>query len=210
MSIQGLTPILYVSDFAKTCDYFVRQLGFRKLWDWGTPPSFGAVARDKVEIFLSLGGQGQPGTWLCVFVEDIDTLHAEFTAKGAIIPVPPRNEPWCMREMHVACPDGHVLRFGQGIPSAPERVVERRDLAVRMETRLAAVLEELAAQSGRNVGQLLEEIVLHSFEPVEGQEGVSSASAYTAGTFRRIEELKQKHGIDYDTHACYGFVERGL
>jgi len=25
---------------------------------------------------------------------------------------------------------------------------------------------------------------------------------------RHIEELKRKHGIDYDTHASYRFVER--
>lgn len=208
MSIQHITPILYVSDFGRGMSYFVEKLGFRKLWDWGDPPGFGAVGRDKVEIFLCLEGQGKPGTWMSVFVEDVDALYEEFTAKGAVIPVPPRDEPWGMREMHVECPDGHILRFGHGITTAPQRVIERRDLAVRIETRLASVLEDLAVHSGRSVGQLLEDIVLHSFEPVQGEEGVSSASAYTAKTFGVIEALKKKHGIDYGTHASYGFVEK--
>jgi catechol 2,3-dioxygenase-like lactoylglutathione lyase family enzyme len=208
MTVHNLVPILYVSDFARSMSYFTDKLGFKKLWDWGTPPGFGAVARDKIEIFLCLNGQGQPGTWMSIFVDDVDDLHAELAAKGAVIPVAPRNEPWGMREMHVECPDGHTLRFGHSVPAAPERVVERRELPVRMESRLASVLQDMAAQSGRNVGQLLEEIVLHSFEAVKGDEGLTSPSPYSAKTFRQIEYLKKKHGIDYETHANYGFVEK--
>src|SRR5262249_20272625 len=156
--------ILYVSDFERSALYFTKSLGFTKLWDWGDPPGFGAVRRDKIEIFLCRGGQGNPGTWMEIFVDDVDELYAEIAANGAVVPVPPRDEPWRMREMQVECPDGHILRFGTGLPTAPERIVERRNLPVRMESRLASVLEDLATATGRNVGQLLEEIVLHSFE----------------------------------------------
>ncbi|HEY3235222.1 MAG TPA: bleomycin resistance family protein [Polyangiaceae bacterium] len=207
-TLQNLVPILYVSDFARTMAYFTEALGFKKLWDWGSPPSFGAVGRDKVEIFLCRGDQGKPGTWMSIFVDDVDELHDEIVAKGAVIVMAPRDESWGMREMHVECPDGHILRFGHGIPSAPERIVERRELPVRMESRLASVLEDLAAQTDRNVGELLEEIVLHSFERLEGEEELTTPSPHTAKTFRLIEALKKKHGIDYDTHANYGFVEK--
>ena len=208
MTVQQITPILYASDFGRSVAYFVDKLGFGKLWDWGSPPDFGAVGRDQVEIFLCQGGQGAPGTWMSVFVEDVDALYEEFKAKGAVIHAAPENKPWGVREMHVECPDGHVLRFGHGIPAAEPRVVERRTVPARIETRLASVLEDLAAQSNRSVGELLEEIVLHSFEPVKGQEGSACGSPHTAKTLRLIETLKQKHGIDYDTHANYGFVEK--
>jgi uncharacterized glyoxalase superfamily protein PhnB len=209
MIIEQITPILAVSDFQQSMSYFVNQLGFRRLWDWGDPPSFGAVGRDKVEIFLSLNSQGNPGTWMSIFVDDdVDALYREFTAQGAVILRPPQDQLWGMREMQVQCPDGHILRFGHGIACAPESVIERRDLAIRIETRLAAVLEDLAVHSGRTVGSLLEEIVLHSFEPVPGKTGVSSASPHTAKTLDLIEELKRKHRIDYDTHANYGWIEK--
>src|SRR5262245_17173212 len=77
MKVTGLTPILYATDFQRLMDYFVEKLGFRKLWDWGAPPTFGAVTRDHAEIFLCQGGQGQAGTWLSVFVDDVDELHEE-------------------------------------------------------------------------------------------------------------------------------------
>jgi catechol 2,3-dioxygenase-like lactoylglutathione lyase family enzyme len=208
MIVQGITPILYVTDLDCSMAYFTDQLGFRKLWDWGTPASFGAVGRDRVEIFLCQGAQGAPGTWLSVFVDDVDALHDELRAKGAVIAIAPQNEPWGMREMQVQCPDGHILRFGHGIPFAEQRVIERRTVPARIESRLASVLEDLADESHRSVGELLEEIVLHSFDRVEGAEGSACASPHTEPTFALIEALKKKHGIDYDTHANYGFVEK--
>ena len=33
------------------------------------------------------------------------------------------------------------------------------------------------------------------------------ASPHSKGDLERIQELKERHGIDYDTHATYRFVE---
>jgi predicted enzyme related to lactoylglutathione lyase len=105
-------PILNVKNFAVSMDYYVNKLGFTKKWDWGTPPSFGCVARGKVEIFLSEGGQGQAGMWMSIFMEDVDALHAEYKKSGALIRQPPTNMPWRVREINVQDPDGHRLRMG--------------------------------------------------------------------------------------------------
>ena len=109
---EGVTPILNVSNFRASMDYYVNQLGFSKRWDWGDPPTFGCVARDQVSIFLCQGEQGQPGTWMMIFVEDVDALYADYYERGARILQPPTNMPWETREMHVEDPDRHRLRFG--------------------------------------------------------------------------------------------------
>ena len=57
MNVQHITPILNVSDLAASFAWF-EKLGWRKCWDWGDPPTFGAVGCGKVEIFLCLGAQG--------------------------------------------------------------------------------------------------------------------------------------------------------
>jgi hypothetical protein len=49
----------------------------------------------------------------------------------------------------------------------------------------------------------LEEILLHTCEPL----GDGIASPHTQRTIRHIQELKRKHGIDYDCHASYRFIE---
>ena len=56
-----------------------------------------------------------------------------------------------------------------------------------------------------SVGEMLEETFLHTFEKVS-KGGV--ASPHTERTLSYIQELKAKHGIEYDTHASYRFVDR--
>src|ERR1051326_1844481 len=83
ISAECLTPILYVRDFGEAMKYYTEKLLFEKLWDWGDPPTFGAVRLGKVEIFFCLKGQGHPGTWLSIFVDDVDDYFERITRLGA-------------------------------------------------------------------------------------------------------------------------------
>ena len=109
---DGLTPILNVKNLANSIDYYVNILGFTKDWDWGDPPGFASISLDNVCIFLCEGGQGQAGTWMSIFVDNVDALYEDYKAKGAIVRQPPTNFEWGMREMNVEDPDGHRLRIG--------------------------------------------------------------------------------------------------
>lgn len=92
----------------------------------------------------------------------------------------------------------HLVSAGPPLP------VERVDVAVRLEKRLAALLHDLAAYKRMSVGSCLEEILLHTNEPL----GDGVASPHTKRQLAHIQELKKKHGIDYDSHASYRFVEK--
>src|ERR1700733_15875584 len=89
-----LTPILRVQDFEETMRYYTDKLFFKRLWDWGDPPTFGAVALGKVEIFFCLEGQGNPGTWLIIFLDDVDDYCERLKHAGANVIYGPVNEPW--------------------------------------------------------------------------------------------------------------------
>ena len=201
-----LTPILYVKDFAAAKAYYTEKLLFNLAWEWDSPPTFGCVSLGKVEIFFSQGGQGKPGTWLCIFLDDVDTYCERIKDLGAEVIYGPKDEPWGMREIHVRDPNGHVIRFGQGIPSRePKLEIERVQIVARIEKRLAALIEDVARHKDMTLGEMLEETLLHSMEQVPGG-GV--ASPHTAHTHAYIQELRKKHGLDYDTHASYRFVEK--
>jgi catechol 2,3-dioxygenase-like lactoylglutathione lyase family enzyme len=206
ISAECLTPILYVKDFAAATKYYTEKLLFRLVWEWDSPPTFGCVGLGKVEIFFSQGGQGSPGTWLCIFLGDVDGYYERIKRLGAEVIYGPKDEPWGMREIHVRDPNGHVLRFGQGIPSRePKLEIERVPVQARIEKRLAALIEDVARHKDMTVGEMLEETLLHSMEEVPGG-GV--ASPHTTHTHAYIQELRTKHGLDYDTHASYRFVEQ--
>ena len=106
---EGSAPILKVTDMSISLRYYVEVLGFQNA-DWGTD-DFTSVNRDGAGIYLCRGGQGQPGTWVWIGVEDVEALYEEYQASGAKIRHPPANYPWAL-EMKVHDPDGHVLRFG--------------------------------------------------------------------------------------------------
>jgi catechol 2,3-dioxygenase-like lactoylglutathione lyase family enzyme len=105
-------PILNVKNVPASIAYYVDKLGFQKEWDWGEPATFGCVARDTVQIFLCEGGQGGPGTWISLFVHDVDALYADYRRRGAIVRQKPTNFPWGLKEMNVEDLDGHRLRLG--------------------------------------------------------------------------------------------------
>ena len=111
---EGVSPILNVKDVPASIEHYVSVLGFEKNWDWGEPPTFASVSRDDVCIFLCQGGQGQSGTWMSIFVDDVDALYEEYKARGAKIRQPPTNFSWGMREMNVENLDGHRFRMGTG------------------------------------------------------------------------------------------------
>ncbi len=119
MQARALIPILNVSDLAASFAWF-GHLGWVKKWAWGntdTAPTFGAIESGGQDIFLSQNAQGARGTWLSIWVDDVDQVHAACLRHGLEVTRPPQNEPWHVREMHVRHPDGHVLRISQGIHS---------------------------------------------------------------------------------------------
>ena len=127
MQAHGLTPILNVSDLPASFAWF-EKFGWKKLWDWRATPeaplTFGAVGSGVSEIFLCLdrqGGRGREGydgqgVWMSIWVTDVDAEFANCQTAGIEIAMPPKNEPWSVREMHVRHPDGHMFRVGTGIP----------------------------------------------------------------------------------------------
>jgi len=134
MEVHRLNPILNVSDFAGTVAWF-EKWGWKKLWDWGTPPTFGAVGSGKEAcIFLCQGAQGgrgrganmttfqqtgdakgDRGVWMSVWVDDVDQMHQQSVAAGLEVTLPPTDMEWGVREMHLRHPDGHVFRISRGL-----------------------------------------------------------------------------------------------
>jgi hypothetical protein len=86
--------------------------------------------------------------------------------------------------------------------------IERVQLGVRMEVRLVKVLKGLAEFNDETLGELLEKIVLHSFEPMPGDEGESCASPHSRAALKAIDDLKRVYGLDYETHAARGFPKQ--
>jgi catechol 2,3-dioxygenase-like lactoylglutathione lyase family enzyme len=121
---EGVTPILRVRSLPASIDYYVKVLGFNV--DWHEPGIMASVSRDRCNIMLCEGDQGNPGTWVWIGVGDIEPLFEDYRIKGANVRHPPTNYPWAY-EMQIEDPDGHVLRLGSE-PKADRPFGEWRDM----------------------------------------------------------------------------------
>jgi hypothetical protein len=84
-------------------------------------------------------------------------------------------------------------------PSGEKIRIERVQTGVRMEKRMLKVLKALAEYLDMSLGDLLEGIVLHSFE--------GKPSPFNDEMLQRIEALKRVYDMDYDSSAAHQFEE---
>ena len=195
-----------VTDILAACEFYTNKLGFQPGFTWGEPvPTFAGVNLGQVRIFLELGKPCPEGAGVYFVVGSADELFEFQRGNGVEVVMPPDDREYGIRDYTVRDLHGHRLTFGHYIYNTGPRVeIERVDLPVRIEKRIAAVLQDLATYKRMSLSSLLEETFLHTFEPL----GDGVASPHTLSQLRYIQELKRKHGIDYDCHASYRFVER--
>src|SRR5687768_15583417 len=198
-------PALQVNDLPAALDYYTQKLGFTLGFTFGEPPSFAGVNLDEISMFLQPGTPSPEGCWLAFVVGNADELYEFQRDNGVQVVEPPADREYGLRDYSVRDLDGYVLSFGQYIYNqGPALEIERIDVPVRLEKRLAAVLQDLADYKRMSLSSCLEETLLHTFEPL----GDGVASPHTPGQLSHIQELKRKHGIDYDSHGSYRFVEK--
>jgi catechol 2,3-dioxygenase-like lactoylglutathione lyase family enzyme len=196
---------LSVSDVLAAVDFYTNKLGFSPGFTWGDPPTMAGVNLGDVQIFLEQGTPNPRGCAVNFVVGDADELYDFQRANAVEVVEPPEDRPYGLRDYTVRDLYGHVLGFGHYIYNVgPPVEIERVDVPVRLEKRLAALLQDLAEHKRMSLTSCLEEILLHTCEPF----GDGVASPHTKSQLRYIQELKAKHGIDYDCHASYRFVER--
>jgi catechol 2,3-dioxygenase-like lactoylglutathione lyase family enzyme len=192
---------LAVADLPAAIDFYTSRLGFMLSFTWGDPPVFAGVNLGKVQMFLQPGTPDPKGCAVYFIVGDADQLYDFHRANGVEIAQAIGDREYGIRDYVVRDLNGYHLSFGHHLLNAgPPIPIERVDVAVRLEKRLAALLQDLAAHKRMSVSSCLEEMLLHTNEGV---------GPHTQATLRYIAELKKKHGIDYDSHGSYRFVEGG-
>jgi catechol 2,3-dioxygenase-like lactoylglutathione lyase family enzyme len=119
-SLSTYAFVLAVPDLARSAAWFEDVLGFGL--DWRDGDNWRTLSRGGVRVMMGHCPDALPPSRLgdhsyfaYVDVDDIDALHTEIAAKGALILAAPADKPWGRREMAIATPDGHRLMFGQPI-----------------------------------------------------------------------------------------------
>ena len=78
-------------------------------------------------------------------------------------------------------------------------IIERVQTGIRVEKRLLKVLKALAEYCDMTLGDLLEGIVLASFD---------GHSPFTETTLKTIDKFKEIYGLDLDSKASHKMIEQ--
>jgi catechol 2,3-dioxygenase-like lactoylglutathione lyase family enzyme len=204
IEVEQCHAALRVADLLAAIEFYTTRLGFQHAFTWGEPPTMAGVNLGETQIFLEPGTPAPQSCSLYFVVGNADELHEFHRTQSVEILETLGDREWGLRDYTVRDVDGYALTFGHRLqPTEPPLEIERVDVPVRLERRLAAVLRDLAAFKRMSVSSCLEETLLHTFEPL----GDGVASPHTRTQLRYIQELKRKHAVDYDSHASYRFVE---
>jgi hypothetical protein len=76
--------------------------------------------------------------------------------------------------------------------------IERVQTGVRMEKRLMKVMKALAERLDMSLGELIEGIVLHSFD---------GKAPFSEATLKQISQLKSVYGLDLDASDAHRLSE---
>ncbi len=198
-------PSLFVPDIMESVEFYTSRLGFDVGFLWGEPPTMAGMQLGNVQVFLEEGPSAPSGCALYFVVGNADELFEFQRVNGVEIIVGPADREYGLRDYRVRDLNGYEITFGHPtFKDGPPIEIERVDVPVRLEKRLAALLTDLAEYKHMSVSSCLEEILLHTNERL----GDGVASPHTKGQLSYIQELKKKHRIDYDSHGSYRFVEK--
>ena len=198
---EQIHPGLAVGDIAAALDFYTNKLGFQQAFTWGEPPTFAGVNLGTVQMFLAKGTPTPSADTGTVYfrVGDADQLYEFHRSNGVEIAVAIDDRVYGLRDYTVRDLNGYYLVFGSHLfNGGPRLKIQRVDVPMRLEKRLAGLLQDLAQHKHMTVNACIEEMLLHTNEGV---------GPHTKTTLHYIQELKKKHGIDYDSHASYRFVE---
>lgn len=106
--VDVMVPIFRTADAYKAAKWYAR-LGFEVEGEHRFEPNFPVymfLRRGEVRLHLSEHkGDATPNTLVYFYVDDVDTIAAEFNA-------PVEEQPWA-REIQLTDPDGNRLRIGK-------------------------------------------------------------------------------------------------
>ena len=122
-TITGVEPQLLVTDIERSCEFFCEKLGFLLVFNYGKPPYYAQVRRDKASLNLrcvdaavieSLVRHREEllaASMTVATVEEIKSLFLELQSAGVVFHQKLKKQPWGARNFIVRDPDGNLLLF---------------------------------------------------------------------------------------------------
>jgi catechol 2,3-dioxygenase-like lactoylglutathione lyase family enzyme len=113
--MHGSTTVFTVKTVMESAAYYRDKLGFDVAFEYGKPTFYVGLCSGEVTLHLVAASQTprQPGhSAVCIFVDDVDALHAQLVKRGAKVLKELKDYDYGLRDFDVADLDGNMIFFG--------------------------------------------------------------------------------------------------
>lgn len=122
-TIVGAEPHLFVTDIKRSCEFFLKKLGFSLVFTYGEPPYYAQVGRDAARLNLRCVERSviEPMvrdredllsvSMTVATADEIKQLFLEFQSAAVAFHQTLKKQPWGAKNFIVKDPDGNLLLF---------------------------------------------------------------------------------------------------
>ena len=110
-----VAPTVPVVDLSRALRFYEDVLGFRVGFTNGNPISFAVIKHGDAELHLSVQPAKAGSSHIHILVDDLDSVYERLQEAGAAVKQPPKLQPWGLRDLVIADPDGNTFELAQQV-----------------------------------------------------------------------------------------------
>ena len=119
MAVFGrVAPTIPVRDIERALRFYRDVLGFDVAFTNGEAVSFAVVQQGEAQLHLCVQPDKAGSAHAHLMVDDLDGVHDALRQAGIPIRQPPTVQPWGLRDLVVADPDGNSFEIAQPVSEA--------------------------------------------------------------------------------------------
>jgi catechol 2,3-dioxygenase-like lactoylglutathione lyase family enzyme len=113
VKFERVAPSIHVRDITRALEFYCDTFGFSIIFTNGSPISFAVLRRDTVNIHLCLRPEAAGSCHAHIMLSDLDSFYNKLMSAGIVVRQQPKAQPWGVRDIVVADPDGNTFEFAE-------------------------------------------------------------------------------------------------